>query len=108
MPSPDFGPPILTMALWAVALLHYWRAVMERRRRSWYWLGVAAALMLLTSDAALILLGLLAVFTAVTARGRTALEATEPWVVALGLVRFPVRRICSGSRAWATALGSTV
>jgi hypothetical protein len=88
VPSPDFGPPILTMALWAMALLHYWRAVMERRPHSWYWLGVAAALMLLTSDAALMLLGLLIVFTAMTARGRAAFEATEPWVVAIGLVVF--------------------
>ena len=43
--------------------------------QSWYVLGVAAAaLLLLTSDAALILLGALAVFTAVTERGRAALE----------------------------------
>jgi hypothetical protein len=88
VPSPDFGPPILTMALWALVLLHYWRAVVEHRARSWYWLGIAAALMLLTSDAALILLGVLAFFTAVTARGRAALAATEPWIVVLGLVVF--------------------
>ncbi len=88
VPSPDFGPPILAMALWAVVLLHYWRALMERRPRSWYWLGVAAALMLLASDAALILLGVLVFFTAVTARGRAALEAPEPWIVAIGLVAF--------------------
>jgi hypothetical protein len=88
VPSPDFGPPILTMALWAVVLLHYWRAVMERRPRSWYVLGVAAALMLLASDAALILLGVLVGFTALTARGRAAFEATEPWIAAIGLVAF--------------------
>jgi hypothetical protein len=88
VPSPDFGPPILTMGLWAVVLLHYWRAVMERRPRSWYWLGIAAALMLLASDAALILLGVLALFTAVTARGRAAFEAPEPWTAAIGLVVF--------------------
>ena len=44
VPTPDFGPPILAMALWAVVLLHYWRAVMQGQRRSWYVLGVAAAL----------------------------------------------------------------
>ena len=27
VPTPDFGPAILAMALWAVVLLHYWRAV---------------------------------------------------------------------------------
>ena len=47
VPTPDFGPPILGMALWAVVLLHYWRAVVRGRRRSWYVLGVAAALLLL-------------------------------------------------------------
>ena len=26
VPSPDFGPPILAMALWAAVLLQYWRA----------------------------------------------------------------------------------
>ncbi len=30
VPSPDFGPPILTMALWAVVLLQYWQAVDPR------------------------------------------------------------------------------
>src|SRR5271154_3299788 len=84
VPSPNFGPPILTMALWALVLLHYWQAVMGRRPRSWYVLGIAAALTLLASDAALILIGVLALFTVVTARGRAALEATEPWIVAIG------------------------
>ena len=32
VPTPDFGPPILAMALWAVVLLHYWQAVMQGRR----------------------------------------------------------------------------
>jgi len=85
VPTPDFGPPILAMALWAVVLLHYWRAVAGRERRSWYVLGGAAALLLLTTDAALLLLGVLAAFTAATARGRGALEAVEPWIVAVAL-----------------------
>ncbi len=88
VPSPDFGPPILAMALWAVVLLHYWRAVVAGRQRSWYALGCAAALLLMSSDAALLLLGALVVFTAVTARGRKTLEATEPWIVGIALVAF--------------------
>ena len=88
VPTPDFGPPILTMALWAVVLLHYWRAVAQGHRGSWYVLGFAAALMLLASDAALVLLGTLAVFMAGTARGRAALYAIEPWIVAVVLVIF--------------------
>jgi Dolichyl-phosphate-mannose-protein mannosyltransferase len=86
VPTPDFGPPILTMALWAAALLHYWRAVMQGKRRSWYLLGVAAALILLTSNAALILLGLLGLFTAATERGRASLNAIEPRIVAGALL----------------------
>jgi hypothetical protein len=86
VPTPDFGPPILTMALWAIALLHYWRAVIEKRQRSWYAFAAAAALILLSSEAALILLGLLALFTAISARGRATLGAVEPWIVAVVLV----------------------
>ncbi len=88
VPSPDFGPPILTMALWAVALLHYWQAVIQGRRRSWYMLGGAAALLLMSSTAAFLLVGALVVFTAATVRGRKALAATEPWIVGTALVVF--------------------
>ncbi len=87
VPSPDFGPPILAMALWAAALLHYWRAVTERAWQSWYALGAVAALLLLSSDAALLLLGALVAFTALTERGRAALTR-DAWIVALALVPF--------------------
>jgi hypothetical protein len=88
VPSPDFGPAILAMALWAVTLLHYWQAVVQKNKRSWYIAGAAAALMLLTTDAALILLGTLVGFTLLTERGRAALQSTEPWIVAVGLTLF--------------------
>jgi Dolichyl-phosphate-mannose-protein mannosyltransferase len=88
VPTPDFGPAILTMALWSVVLLHYWRAVAQGNKRSWYVLGGAGALMLLSTEAALILLGTLALFTVLTERGRAALEATEPWIVAIALSFF--------------------
>jgi Dolichyl-phosphate-mannose-protein mannosyltransferase len=88
VPTPDFGPAILTMALWAVTLLHYWQAVVQGNTRSWYVAGAAAALILLTSDAALVLLGTLVAFTVLTERGRAALQATEPWSVAVALVVF--------------------
>lgn len=81
VPTPNFGPPILAMALWAGALLFYWRAVMEGRRVYWYALGAAAVLLLLTTEAALILLGALLAFTAITERGRAAALAFEPWIV---------------------------
>jgi hypothetical protein len=101
VPSPDFGPPILAMALWSLVLLYYWRAI-EGDRRAWYALGVAAALLLAASDAALILLGALAIFTAVTARGRAALNAIEPWFAALVLVVFLFLHL-----VWLDGMGNT-
>lgn len=86
VPTPDFSPAILTMALWAVALLHYWRAVGQKRRRSWYVLGVAGGMILLASQAALILLGLLVLFTALSPRARALLGGIELWIVAVALV----------------------
>jgi Dolichyl-phosphate-mannose-protein mannosyltransferase len=86
VPTPNFGPPVLTMALWAAVLLFYWRAVIEGRRRYWYALGGALALILLTTDAALVLLGALVLFTAMTARGRAAFGTIEAWIVATVLV----------------------
>ncbi|MGA7229480.1 MAG: glycosyltransferase family 39 protein [Xanthobacteraceae bacterium] len=88
VPTPDFGPAILAMALWAVTLLRYWQAVVQGNKRSWYVAGAAAALIFLTTDAALILLGALAAFTVLTERGRAALQSTEPWIVAVALVFF--------------------
>jgi Dolichyl-phosphate-mannose-protein mannosyltransferase len=100
--TPDFGPPILAMAVWSVVLLQYWRVVMQQRRRSWYALGAAAALLLCSTDAALILLGALAVFTIVSERGRTALHSIEPRIVAVFLIVFLVAHVL-----WLKALGDT-
>jgi Dolichyl-phosphate-mannose-protein mannosyltransferase len=86
VPTPDFGPAVLTMALWAFTLLHYWQAVARGRRQSWYALGAAAALIMLTSEAALILLGTLVMITVLTERGRAALDRMQPWIVSAGLV----------------------
>lgn len=81
VPTPDFGPPLLATALWACALLFYWRAVMEDEPRCWYGVGAAIALLLMTTDAALVFIAVLALFTALTERGRAALVAKEVWVV---------------------------
>ena len=88
VPSPDFGPPILAMALWALVLSYYWQAVIQGKKQSWYVLGGAAALLLLTSESALILLGTLAAFTALDERGRSALVTREPWIAAVALTPF--------------------
>lgn len=86
VPSPNFGSPVLAMALWAAVLLFCWRAVMERRPGCWYALAGAAGLLLITTDAALILLGAVALFVALTERGRAALNTREAWMAATILV----------------------
>jgi hypothetical protein len=88
VPSPDFGPPILAMALWALLLSHYWQAVVQGQKRSWYVVGVAAALLFLATDAALILVGTLVAVTALTERGRSALDTPETWIVGIALTPF--------------------
>ena len=118
VPSPDFGPPLLSMPLWALVLLHYWQAAIAgqkrsghdrlghdrsshdrsihdrswqnrfRQNRSWFMLGGAAALLLLSSAAALLLFGALAVFIAATARGRAVLDKPQFWIVGIALVPF--------------------
>ena len=91
VPTPDFGPVTLTMALWAVILLHYWRAVNEGRRGYWVALATEIGLLFLTTYAGLLLLGVLALFTAANRRARAAMRSTDPWlasVVAI-VVLFP-------------------
>jgi hypothetical protein len=86
VPTPNFGPPIPAMALWSATLLFYWRAVAQRRRQYWYALAGAAACLLITTEVALILLGVLALFTAMTERGRAAADTFEAWVAAAAVV----------------------
>ena len=83
VPSPDFGPAILAAPLWALALLHYWRAVGEGERGAWFLLALDLGLLVLASYAGLILLALMLVFTLASPRGRAALANLEPWLAVL-------------------------
>jgi 4-amino-4-deoxy-L-arabinose transferase-like glycosyltransferase len=83
VPTPDFGPPTLTMALWAMILLHYWLAVTEGKRGYWVVLAVEIGLLLLTTYAGLLLLGLLALFTAMNKRARAAMHSADPWLASI-------------------------
>ena len=83
IPTPDFGPVILTMPLWSVILLHYWRAVGENRRGYWLVLAIEIGLLLLTTYVGLILIGLLVLFTVFHPRARRALRTTDPWIAAV-------------------------
>ena len=86
VPSPDFGPAVLAAPLWALTLLHYWRAVGESNRGSWFMLALFLGLLLLASYVGLILLMLMIMFTLATGRGRRAFLNPEPWVAVLLLI----------------------
>lgn len=106
VPSPDFGPSVLATALWAMALLHYWRALGEDRRGYWFILGFDLGLLLLTSYVGVILVVLLMLFTVAVRRGREMLLHVEPWfaLVLTAIIVFPhaVWLRDSFSLVWAT------
>ena len=83
VPTIDFGPAVLAMLLAALALLHTWRAVGEDRTRYWLALGVDLGLLMFTTYAGLILIGLIAAFTVATRRGRARLRSPYPWAAIL-------------------------
>ncbi len=115
VPSVDFGPGVLAAPLWALALLHYWRALGEDKRGAWFLLALDLGLLLLTSYVGLILIVLLALFTVATSQGRRALTYAEPWLCAvlLAIVVFPhgwwlahqSDLVLSGWQASATRIG---
>jgi hypothetical protein len=86
LPTPEFRPAILAMPLWAIILLHYWRAVGEQQRGYWLALAVEIGLLLLTTYSGLLLLGLLALFTVANKRARATLRTTEPWLAVFVVV----------------------
>ena len=91
VPTPDFGPAILVMPLWALALLHLWRAIGEERRRYWYAVAADLGLLLLTSYLGLVLTAILVVYMLVSERGRTHLAYQETWAagIIVALMTFP-------------------
>ncbi|MCC6778613.1 MAG: glycosyltransferase family 39 protein [Hyphomicrobiales bacterium] len=91
VPTPDFGPVVLTMPLWAIILLHYWRAIGEGKRAYWLPLAVEIGLLLLTTYVGLILIGLLLLFTLTNPRARATLNTYDPLVAAVvaGIVMGP-------------------
>jgi hypothetical protein len=89
--TPNFGPEVATMPLWALALLHYWRAVGEGRGAYWFALALDIGLLLLTAYMGLVLVALLVIFTLVTERGRAQLELLNPYAagVLATMILFP-------------------
>lgn len=85
-PSIEFGPDVLARPLWALALLHYWRAVGQGERRAWFALSLELGLLLLTSMTGWLLAIMLVVFSAATRRGRAAFASTDPLYVLIVIV----------------------
>jgi 4-amino-4-deoxy-L-arabinose transferase-like glycosyltransferase len=83
VPTPNFGPAVLAAPLWALALLHYWRALGEGRRGAWFLLAIDLGLLLLASYVGLVLIALLILFTLATRDGWRALRQPEPWFAGL-------------------------
>lgn len=86
VPTPDFGPSVLAMPLWALSLLFAWRAVGQRRRPYWYALAIALGLLLLTTNFALLLVILLMLFVLASERGRASLGSTDFFIAGIVVV----------------------
>src|SRR5262249_60983280 len=80
---PDFGPATMGMALSALMILHFWRAIGEGQRHYWFVVAFDLGLLLLTTYAGLIHFLCLMVFLMATERGRAALQTVEPWFAAI-------------------------
>jgi hypothetical protein len=93
VPTPEFGVGILTMALWALILLHYWRAVGEGRRSYWFAVAAETGLLLLTTYSGFVLIGLLLAFTLATRRGRDQFNSFEPFAAGAIVVLFFFRHL---------------
>ncbi len=83
VPTPDFGPVILAMPLWALILLHYWRAVGEAKRAYWLPLAIEVGLLLMTTYVGLILVTLIVLFTLANKRARRSLNSYDPLIAAV-------------------------
>jgi 4-amino-4-deoxy-L-arabinose transferase-like glycosyltransferase len=86
VPTLEFGPAVLAMPLTALALLFFYRALADNRRSEWCALGFVLGLLLLTSYAGLMLLGLVVLFMAATGVGRSRLGSLGPWAAVLIVV----------------------
>ncbi len=89
IPTPEFGPAVLALPLTALALLFYWRAMIEDRRSYWIALAFDLGLLLLTTFWGLLLFALIAAFTLTTRRGRAALTTIDPWAAATVALLIP-------------------
>jgi hypothetical protein len=86
VPTPDFGPAVLAMPLWALSLLYAWRAVGEKQRVYWYVLAVTLGLLLLTTNFGLVAVVLLILFLVMSERGRASLGSIDFFIAGIIVV----------------------
>lgn len=75
--TPDFGPALLAMPLWALSVLAFWHATHSGRSWMWFVLCVPIGALMITSYLGLILTGLLACFAAVNREARAKLISPQ-------------------------------
>jgi 4-amino-4-deoxy-L-arabinose transferase-like glycosyltransferase len=103
VPTPDFSPSSLAMPLWALALLHFWRACAEERELYWFALAADLGLLLLTTALATFLILLLVLFALLHPQCRAKL--TQTGAIAAGLF---VLMLLIPHAIWLKASGSIV
>jgi hypothetical protein len=86
VPTLAFSPSVLAMPLTALTLLFGYRALADNKGADWIAAGAALGLLLLTTDAGLILLALMTVFVVATAQGRARLRLLGPWIAAVAAI----------------------
>jgi hypothetical protein len=82
-PTAEFGPAILAAPLWALLLLHAWLGARHGDWRYWAAAGLEAGLLVLTTYAGLILVGLVVAYLLASRSGRAQLESVGPWLAGL-------------------------
>ncbi|HEY0912213.1 MAG TPA: glycosyltransferase family 39 protein, partial [Bradyrhizobium sp.] len=85
-PGVEFGPLVLARPRCALLLLHSWQLIGQGRRNAWFAWSIEAGLLLLTTNAAIGLLLLVAIFALATARGRRTLKSFDPLFALLVIV----------------------
>ena len=89
---------ILAMPLWALILLHYWRAIGKRRRGYWFALALEIGLLLLTTYAGIVADRAAAgLFAVEPERGRGAIRHRRAMDRGVSWSSSSCFRICSGS-----------
>lgn len=84
--SPNFGPDILMMPLWACAILCLWRAIGEDRQFYWFALAAMFWLMLLTSHLALLLFAVVVAFVLINPQARKSAASPAVGMAAITVI----------------------